>query len=129
MNELTFGALGKGTANPDEVCVADSGISYEDGKFKVDTSVLSEEYPYAWYKVYKNDIDESTVDMWHWGLYADESSDVDIWGGVFVGYPLSSCGSRIGLDTTDLVDGRVIKMWATKDDEVVYNISAELEVV
>lgn len=129
MNELTFGALGKGTANPDEVCVADAGVSYADGKFVVDTSVLSEEYPYAWYKVYKNDIDESEVDMWHWGLYADESSDEDIWGGVFVGYPLSSCGSRIGLDTTDLVDGRIIKMWATKNDEVKFSISAELEVV
>jgi len=66
--------------------------------------------------------------MWHWGLFANAESDEDLWDGIFHGETLASCGNAIGLDTTDLVDGRVLKMWTEKDSEVTHVVTATLEV-
>lgn len=127
MNELGLKALGIGGAETSTI-EPSAGVSYADGKFVVDTSVLTEEKPYAWIKVLRNDIKDADVDEWHWGLFADASSDVDIWDGRFHGATLEQCGNAMGLDSTDLVDGRVIKMWCVKDNEVTHSVSAELEI-
>lgn len=127
MNELGLKALGIGGADTSTI-EASEGVSYADGKFVVDTSVLTETKPYAWIKVLRNDIKDADVDMWHWGLFADATSDEDIWDGRFYGATLEQCGNSIGLDSTDLVDGRVLKMWAVKDNEVTHSVSAELDV-
>lgn len=125
---MTLKALGIG--GDDVATITESsGVTYADGKFSVDTSVLTEEKPNAWIRVYPNDIDQDAVDSWHWGLFADATSTTDIWGGIFTGDTLLNCGNCIGLNTTDLVDGRVLKMWTVTDGEVTYSVSAEIELL
>jgi len=79
-------------------------------------------------KVIPTLVTDADVDSWHWGLYANAESTTDIWEGTFSGATLAACGNSIGLDSTDLVDGRVLKMWTVKNNEVKDSVSVTLEV-
>lgn len=126
--DIELQGLGFGHLEGTSVVIDESeGVSIEDGVLSIDVSNITEEHPYAFIKTIVNEYVGHNISQYHWGLFENAESSEDIWGGIFHGNTLESCGNSIGLEDSEIVTGYELRMWVeeTGMDDVVAKVTIQ----